>query len=101
MTRVFAVLVVIGIPLSGCKVDKYLEVASANKADGTMTLQYEHGFEDYALHWDDAQRDAIQRCTEWGYSGAQFSESGTIECIKSLEYGCVQWRVTYTCQCIR
>ena len=100
MQRVGVLLVVLtGISVSGCKVDKYLEIVNANEADATLTMQYEHGFEEYNLHWEQAQSDAMERCRAWGYSGAQFADSGTIQCIKSLEYGCVRWRVTYTCQC--
>ena len=37
-----------------CKVTKHLEVVSANQASATLTMQYEHGYEDYAVHWDAA-----------------------------------------------
>ena len=101
-TRVGVLLMLTtGVLLPGCKVDKYLEVANANEADATLTMQYEHGFEEYVLHWENAQGDAEERCAAWGYSGAAFPDSGTIQCIKALEYGCVSWRVTYTVRCTK
>ena len=90
-----------GMLLPGCKVDKYLEVASANEVDGTLTMQYEHGFEEYVLHWENAQGDAEERCAAWGYSGAAFTDSGTIQCTEAHLYGCVSWRVTYTVRCTK
>jgi hypothetical protein len=57
-------------------------VATANEADATLVLQYEHGFEHYVVEWDRAEEDALERCVSWGYSDVEFSDSGTIECIQ-------------------
>jgi hypothetical protein len=87
--------------LSGCTVNKYLQVTGGSKADGTITMQYEYGgFEKPVVQWDQAKRDAIQRCQAWGYSNAQFFDSGTSTCLAYNNYGCVRWRITYTCQCV-
>lgn len=84
MRRVLGIglLVLAGAHLVGCKVKKHLEVATADEADATLILQYEHGFEHYVVDWDRAEKDALERCTAWGYSNVEFSEAGTIECIE-------------------
>ena len=73
------------ISLSACKVNKHLQVVSANEADATLVLQYEHGFEQYVVEWDEAEKDALERCATWGYSAVEFSDSGTIECIEKQQ----------------
>lgn len=73
------------IPLSGCKMKKHLKVVTANEVDATVVLQYEHGFEHYVVEWDEAEEDALERCEAWGYSGVEFAEVGTIECIEKQE----------------
>lgn len=87
MSRVVlaASLLLAGIQLSACKVKKHLQVVTANEADATLVLQYEHGFEQYMVEWDEAEDDALERCAAWGYSAVEFSESGTIECIEKHE----------------
>lgn len=77
-----ASLVLAASLLSACKIKKHLTVASANEADATLVLQYEHGFEHYVVEWDEAEEDALERCAAWGYSTVEFSEAGTIECIE-------------------
>ena len=69
----------------GCKVKKHLTIADANEADATLVLQYEHGFEHYVVEWGDVEEKALERCEAWGYSGVEFSEAGTIECIEKHE----------------
>ena len=71
--------------LGGCKVKKHLTIADANEADATLVLQYEHGFEHYVVEWHEAEEEALERCAAWGYSGVEFSEAGTIECIETHE----------------
>lgn len=87
MSRIglIGLLVFAGVALSGCKVKKHLAVVTANEADATLVLQYEHGFEQYVVEWDEAEEDAIERCTAWGYSAVEFSHSGVIECIDKQE----------------
>lgn len=75
-------LLLIGAQLVGCKVNKQMDVTTANEADATLVLQYEHGFEKYAVDWDKAEKDALARCSAWGFSKVEFSDSGTIECIE-------------------
>lgn len=74
-----------GISLTACKVKKHMQVVTANEADATLVLRYEHGFEQYVVEWDEAEEDALERCAAWGYSAVEFSESGTIECIEKRQ----------------
>lgn len=82
---VIAFVLLAATALSACKVKKHLEVVTANEADATLVLQYDHGFEHYVVEWDEAEEDALERCAAWGYSGVEFSEVGTIECIQKHE----------------
>jgi len=75
-------LALLAAQLGGCKLKKHLDLITANEADATFVLQYEHGFEHYVVEWDKAEKDALERCTAWGYSAVEFSDSGTVECIQ-------------------
>jgi|GEM_PF-2068383 len=75
-------LAVVVAQLGGCKLKKHLELATANEAEATFVLQYEHGFEHYVVQWDKAEKDALDRCAAWGYSAVEFSDSGSVECIE-------------------
>jgi len=98
-TIAVTVLFIIGL-LPSCTVNKQLLVTGGSKADGTITMHYEVGaFEKPLVDWDKAQHDAIQRCRVWGYNGAKFFDAGTVDCVDYNQYGCIRWRVTYTCQC--
>ena len=98
-------LIVITIPLliSSCKAHKYLSLSvyDGSKADGTITMFYEYGaFDKPVVHWEEAKQEAISKCKNWGYSGAEFFGSGVQECIAVNGYGeCRYWRVYYKCQC--
>ena len=46
--------------LGGCKIKKHPELVTANEADATFVLQYEHGFEHYLVEWDKAEKDALE-----------------------------------------
>ena len=85
-TRVLIGSVALGAVLaSGCKVKKHLDIIEANEADATFVLEYEHGFERYAVQWDEAEEEALERCGAWGYSAVEFAGVGTIECIETYQ----------------
>ena len=71
--------------LSGCKIKKHLDIVTADETEATLVLQYEHGFEKYVVQWDRAEKDALDRCAEWGYSEVEFSVVGEVECIEKHE----------------
>lgn len=78
-----------------------ISVYDGSKADGTITLFYEYGaFDKPVVHWEEAKQDAISKCKNWGYGGAEFFGSGVQKCIAVNGYGnCIRWRVYYKCQC--
>jgi len=88
--------------LSSCTTVKYLQISDGSKSDGTLTMMYEYGgFEKPIVQWDAAKQSAIEKCKNWGYSGAEFFDVGTSICVAYNQYGCVRWRVTYKCQCTK
>ena len=87
---------------SGCKVHKYLSVLDGSKADGIITLYYEYGsMERPVVHWDEAKKEALSKCKNWGYNNAEFFGSGVKECLAyNINGQCIRWRVLYKCQCV-
>ncbi|MDR0872006.1 MAG: YecR-like lipofamily protein [Prevotellaceae bacterium] len=82
-----------------CKVQKNLSVYDGSKADGTITMFYTYGaFERPTVNWEAAKKEAIARCKNWGYNGAEFF-NGTKTCLRYSVGSCDEWRVTYKCQC--
>ena len=102
-SKLFNGLIVIAILLflNSCTVHKYPSAYDGSKADGTVTMFYEYGvFVKPVVHWDEAKQQAISKCKNWGYSGAEFFGSGVQKCIAVNGYGnCIRWRVYYKCQC--
>ena len=72
----------IAVMLHACKVTKHLEVVSADEVAATLVMQYEHGYEDYEVRWEEARAEAARRCRAWGRSRADFSDA-QVECIAS------------------
>ena len=102
MKKILKLLFVVSIFLfESCTVQKYLSVYDGSKADGTITMFYEYGtFEKPVVHWEEAKREAILKCKNWGYTGAEFFGTGISKCISVDGYGnCIRWRVYYKCQC--
>jgi len=87
--------------LLSCTTVKYLSLTDGSKSDGTLKFSYDKGgFEKPDVQWKTAKLEAEERCKSWGYTGAEFFENGTSECLAYNQYGCVKWRYTYLCQCI-
>lgn len=90
--------------ISGCAPTlKYLVVSGGSKADGTLTMAYEYTNAEYPeVQWDAANVSATERCSGWGYSGAELFGAYTKDCVRRSATGgqCVRWRVTYTYQCV-
>ncbi len=90
--------------LSSCTTVKYLQVTDGSRSDGTLTMSYEYTeLEVPQIQWEAAKRNAISRCQAWGYSGAEFFDAGTKNCIgrDGFTGQCDQWRVTYKVQCTK
>lgn len=83
-----------------CTQTKQLQVIGGNETEGVIHMEFEcKGVEKPKVQWDQADRDAFQQCKDWGYSGAEPFDSGTSRCLKYNRFGCVSWRVIYTCRC--
>ncbi len=103
MKNFIRILLVLGFSLlmDSCKVHKYLSTYDGSRADGTITMFYEYNsFETPIVHWEEAKKEAVSKCRNWGYSGADFFGTGIQKCIGINGYGnCNNWRVFYKCQC--
>lgn len=87
--------------IAGCATQKELVPTGGSRADGTVNLSFEYGmFEKPQVDWDQANREAAQRCAAWGYSGAQAFGGNTQRCEAVNGYGnCVRFLVTAAYQC--
>ena len=78
-------LVACAAALCGCKITQQVDIVSANQADATLVLQYEHGLEDYSIKWDEVEDRVLAQCAQWGYSAAEFVGDGDLECVDRHE----------------
>lgn len=87
--------------VAGCAATRVsLQPLSGSKADGTVVLGLEYGgFQRVEWQWDQGQQVAQQRCSAWGYSGAQRFNDGMQTCIQWNSYGCLRYRLTVEYQC--
>lgn len=93
----FAVLLV----SSSCATVKVPQPIGGSKADATVQLGYAYGgFERPQVDWEAANWVATKRCRAWGYSDAESFGGGVSQCTASNQYGCVQFFVTITYQCV-
>lgn len=101
MKNYLLLAIIASLLISSCTSTKYLAISDGSRSDGTLTMMYEYGaFEKPVVQWEAAKKSAVQKCQSWGYSGAEFFDVGTSECIGYNGYGnCIRWRVIYKCQC--
>ncbi len=81
-----------------------VKVASApvggSRADGTVTLAYEYGLFDVPeVNWEEMQKQALARCTRWGYLNAERFGGELRDCIEQGSSSCLRWRVSIEYQC--
>lgn len=100
-TRLISLLLVSSsLLLTGCAVEKQLIPTGGSRADGTVKLSFEYGaFEVPKLDTTQALTLAQQRCSAWGYTGADPFGGGIKRCTFGNAYGCNRWLVTYEYQC--
>lgn len=92
------ILVLSSVLFASCTVHRILSVSDGSKADGTLTFSYQaFALQKVIINWDKAQADANERCKQWGYSKANFFDSGFRTC---LDQDCTSYRVVYKCQCV-
>ena len=85
---------------SSCSVDIYPKMLSSDRPSGEMTFVYTHrNHEVPRLHWENAMKQAEERCLEWGYSGVRKYEAGEIDCLSQSESGCTRFQVKHRVYC--
>lgn len=92
---------VLALVLSGCATQKTWFATGGSKSDATVKLSYEYGlFEKPVVDYQQAAALANQKCTVWGYSGAEAFGGRMQTCNAHNGYGnCVDWTVTAEFQC--
>lgn len=88
--------------ITACATVKVPQPTGGSRADGTVDLSYQYGmFEEPQIDWIAAENAATQRCSAWGYSGAEAFGGQTQQCQKFNGYGnCIQQHVTVSYQCL-
>ena len=78
----------------------FLGNSDGSKADGTLEFVHEHYHDNFTIDWEEAKNKAKSKCEAWGYSNAEFFDTGKKACIYSTKKGCTKWRTSYSCQCV-
>jgi len=75
---------------------------TGSKADGIVTVSYQYpgGMQPSEQNWIEADREATQRCANWGYSGAEKFRRSTRVCAVFGYFGCTQWKEYLNYQCV-
>lgn len=97
----FVLGMIAALSLYGCAVQKQMVPTGGSRADGTVKLSYEFGmFEVPKIDNEQALVLAKQRCSAWGYTGAEAFGGATKQCTNGSAYsGCNTWMVTVEFQC--
>lgn len=97
--RVYAIALVAWC--AGCSTPKFAEPVGGSRADGTITLAYTVSmFQSPVVDWAQADASATQRCSGWGYAGAERFGSGRNRCNRVNGYGnCIETVVLIDYQC--
>lgn len=87
--------------LAGCATQKSWLVTDGSRADGVISLSYEHNeFQRPKLSQTEADQLASRRCAAWGYKGAETFGSQRTDCLSRRGFGsCGSRRVTVEYQC--
>lgn len=93
--------VVVALLAVGCATHKDWLVTGGSRADGVVSLSYEHNeFQRPELNQAEADRMATQKCMAWGYKGAEAFGSQRNDCLSRRGFGnCGSRRVTVEYQC--
>lgn len=86
----------------GCATQKNWLVTDGSRADGVVSLSYEHNeFQRPELSQAEADQLATQKCMAWGYKGAESFGSQRNDCLSRRGFGnCGSRRVTVQYQCM-
>ncbi|WP_430389191.1 YecR family lipoprotein [Dyella sp. 20L07] len=96
-----AVVVVAMILISGCATQKEWLVTGGSRADGVVRLSYQSNeFQRPKVSKEQADQLAEQKCTAWGYKGAESFGSQSTQCETRRGFGsCGDRLVTVEYQC--
>ncbi len=91
----------LAILVAGCVAPTQHPVAtSGSKADATVTLTAEFSSNGERPRWGDALKTAKNRCSAWGYVGAEPLGAVFQSCYLAGSYGtCTRYRESMTFQC--
>ena len=101
LTRTMTVLMLVsGLIVAGCSVQKEWTETNASRADGTVTLAYQvGGLEKPVIDPEQGPKLATLSCSDWGYTGAK--PLGVMnQCTQMGEYGCLSYLVSQHYQCL-
>ena len=98
----FFKVIALSLIITGCgTTQKYWSAIDGSKANGTVTLAFEHGaFETPAVDNAQGQRIATDRCKAWGYQSAEEFGGGTTLCLRPGQSFCHLTQVTKKYQCL-
>ncbi|HEU0095519.1 MAG TPA: YecR family lipoprotein [Rhizomicrobium sp.] len=101
MKLYFGAAFAVALIVAGCAVQKELVPTGGSRADGTVNLSFQYGlFEKPEVDMNKASVLAAQRCTAWGYKGAEPFGGHTSKCEQVNGYGnCILTTVTVAYQC--
>ncbi len=87
--------------ISACATYNEFRPTGANSADGVVQLSYDYVLSDRpVLDWVNAQDMAEERCTGWGYDGAQRSGTARQYCLTTDIFGrCKSFQVNVNYHC--
>lgn len=97
----FIALAAICISLSGCATTKDWAATGGSRSDGVVRLSYDYGsLQSVNVSEEQAVQLATQRCSSWGYQGAEAFGGITRQCTQPGGFGgCTVWLVTKEYQC--
>ena len=102
MNKNLSLVFMIAVVLAGCaSPPKQLVATGGSRADGTVKMSFEYGaFEVPKFNSAQGIATAKQRCSAWGYTGAEPFGGSTKQCTSFSSGNCNRWMVTYEYQCL-
>lgn len=96
----YRIILILALLLQGCATQKTLIPTGGSRADGTIKLSYEYNrFEKPQIDLAQGEIIAKQRCSLWGYTGAEVFGGVISNCINSSNSGCNRWIASIEYQC--
>lgn len=88
--------------IAGCATIKIPQATGGSRADGIVEMSYSYDpFEIPEVQWDQALRDATERCKDWGYQQAKHFNGSRKECESYYNGNCTSTLVTIKYQCLK